>query len=775
MGERPTLGTPHQGKRRPPPGALVTPPQRAKPARKSARCGVGNGSPRPHPPQPQPVGSGPRPHARKDKWSGVAERPTPDAPHPGKRRPPRAPSCGPHSAQSQLGRACCGVRDGSPRPHPPHPQPVGSGPRPHARADEWSGVGERPTPGVPHAGKRRPPPGTLVLPPQRAKPARKSARHGVGDGSPCPQPPHPQPVGSGPRQHAPKDGRSGLGERRSSDGPHPGKGCPPRAPPCRPHSVQSQLARARTVGLVTGPHGRTPCTHGQCVVGSGRSSKGRVVGGGRAPDPGHPGKRRPPPGTHMPPPQRAKPARKSAHSGVGDGSPRPRPLQSEPVGSGPRPHARKDEWSGVGECPTPGAPDPGKRRPPRALVPPPQHAKPARKSAPCGVGDGSPRPHPPHPRPVGSGPWPHAPKDEWSGLRECPTPDAPHPDKRRPPWAPSCRPHSAPSQHARARTVGLVTGPHARNPRTNSQWVVGPARTPERTSGRGWESAQFRTPRHEEPPPSTLMPPQHHANLARKSAHSGVSDGSPRPHPPHPQPVGSGPRPHARKDEWLGVGERPTPDAPHPGKRRPPRAPSCCPQNAQSQLARARAVGLVTGPHAWTPRTHSQWVGGPGRRPKGRAVGGGRAPNPGHPGTRHPPRGTLMPPPQRAKPARKSARGGVGDGSPRLHPPHPQPVGSGPRPHARTDEWSGVGERLTPDDPQPGRRRTPRAPFCRTHSAQSQLARARAVGSVTGPHARTPRTHSQWVVGPGRTPGGGGGAQHRRRRHRGRRGSRREG
>ena len=50
------------------------------------------------------------------------------------------------------------------------------------------------------------------------------------------------------------------------------------------------------------------------------------------------------------------------------------------------------------------------------------------------------------------------------------------------------------SQLARARAVGLVTGPHARTPITNSQWVVGPGRTPERTRGRGWESAHPRTP-----------------------------------------------------------------------------------------------------------------------------------------------------------------------------------------------------------------------------------------------------------------------------------------
>ena len=42
--------------------------------------------------------------------------------------------------------------------------------------------------------------------------------------------------------------------------------------------------------------------------------------------------------------------------------------------------------------------------------------------------------------------------------------------------------------------MGLVTGANACTPRTNSQWVVGPGRTPERTSGRGWESARPRTP-----------------------------------------------------------------------------------------------------------------------------------------------------------------------------------------------------------------------------------------------------------------------------------------
>ena len=182
--------------------------------------------------------------------------------------------------------------------------------------------------------------------------------------------------------------------------------------------------------------------------------------------------------------------------------------------------------------------------------------------------------------------------------------------------------------------MGLVMGPHARTLRTRSQWVVGPSCTPEQTRGRGWESARPRTPHTQArgtPPRGTLMPPAQRAKPARKSARPGVGDKSPHPHPPHPQPVGSGPRPHARKDEWSGQGERPTPDALHPGKRCPLRAPSCHPHSAPSQHARARAVGSVTGPHACTPRTHSQWVVGPGRMPERTRGRGWESADPGRP------------------------------------------------------------------------------------------------------------------------------------------------
>ena len=166
--------------------------------------------------------------------------------------------------------------------------------------------------------------------------------------------------------------------------------------------------------------------------------------------------------------------------------------------------------------------------------------------------------------------------------------------------------------------MGLVTGPHAHPPCTHSQWVVGPGRTLERTSGRGWESARPRTP--------------------------------------HTQARGA-----------------------------PTQAPSCRPHSAPRQLARARAVGLVTGPDVRTPRTQSQWVVGPDRTPE-----------------------------------KTRGRG-----------------------------WESARRRMPQNQ---ARSAPPLEPSCRPHSAQSQLARARDVGLVTRPHARTPRTHSQWVVRPGRTP-----------------------
>ena len=256
MGECLSPDAPNPGKRRPSPGALEPPPQRAKPGRKSVRCGVSDGSPGPQVPAPTTSGywaAAARPKGRVARGGRVPDprRPTPrqETPPPGALVPP------PQRAKPARKSARCEVHDGYPRPHPLHPQSVGSGPRLHASKDGRSVVGERRNPDAQARGA--PPPGTLMPPLQRAKPARKSARGGVGNGSPRQHIPHPQLVGSGPRPHARKDEWSGVVERPTPDAPHPGKRRPPRTPSCHPHSAQSQLARARAVGLVTGPHART--------------------------------------------------------------------------------------------------------------------------------------------------------------------------------------------------------------------------------------------------------------------------------------------------------------------------------------------------------------------------------------------------------------------------------------------------------------------------------------------------------------------------------------
>ena len=63
----------------------------------------------------------------------------------------------------------------------------------------------------------------------------------------------------------------------------------------------------------------------------------------------------------------------------------------------------------------------------------------------------------------------------------------------------------------------------------------------------------------------------------------------PQGHPPCQRLVGSGPRPRARKDEWSGLGERPTPDTPHPARGAPPGHPHAAP-TAHKASSQERAL-----------------------------------------------------------------------------------------------------------------------------------------------------------------------------------------
>ena len=104
--------------------------------------------------------------------------------------------------------------------------------------------------------------------------------------------------------------------------------------------------------------------------------------------------------------------------------------------------------------------------------------------------------------------------------------------------------------------MGLVTGPHAGTPPHPQPVGSGPRQPAQRAGSRRWESARPRTP---------------HTQARVRAV--GLVKGPHARTPPHPQPEGG----------QSGVGERPTPDIPHPGKGRPPRAPSCRPHSTQER------------------------------------------------------------------------------------------------------------------------------------------------------------------------------------------------
>ena len=150
---------------------------------------------------------------------------------------------------------------------PPLPQPMGSGPRqPAQRAGSRGWESARPR--TPHTQAGGAPPRAPSCRPHSAQSQLERARAvGLVTGPHACTPPHPQPVGSGPRQPAQRAGSRGWESARPRTPHTQAGGAPPRAPSCRPHSAQSQLERARAVGLVTGPHACTP-PHPQ-PVGSG--------------------------------------------------------------------------------------------------------------------------------------------------------------------------------------------------------------------------------------------------------------------------------------------------------------------------------------------------------------------------------------------------------------------------------------------------------------------------------------------------------------------------
>ena len=173
------------------------------------------------------------------------------------------------------------------------------------------------------------------------------------------------------------------------------------------------------------------------------------------------------------------------------------------------------------------------------------------------------------------------------------------------------------------------------------------------------------------------------------------------------------------------------------------------------QRATPARKGARCGTGAGSPRPHRPHpeptgCSTPAARPRGRAVGGGTAPDTRRPSQRWqatPPGDGFPPPPRHAAPTGRAGQGDI------VGPPHP---------HARAhstwvaDPNSPSSRRAVagggaPDLRRPSQRRKappPGTPFRQPHSGQRWPARAQAVGPVLGPHARTDRTRETRVAEP---------------------------
>ena len=161
--------------------------------------------------------------------------------------------------------------------------------------------------------------------------------------------------------------------------------------------------------------------------------------------------------------------------------------------------------------------------------------------------------------------------------------------------------------------------------------------------------------------------------------------------------------------------------------------------------ARCGAGAGSSRPHR--PHPEHTGRGTPAARPRGRAAGGGTAPDTRRPSQRWQAT-TPVDGPQ--PPPRHAGHAGQGDS---VGPPHPHTRAhstwvADPNSPPSGPPVEGGG---APDLRRPSQRwktHPPGTPFCHPHSEQRRPARAHAVGPVLGPHARPDRTRDTRVAEP---------------------------
>ena len=253
-------------------------------------------------------------------------------------------------------------------------------------------------------------------------------------------------------------------------------------------------------------------------------------------------------------------------------------------------------------------------------------------------------------------------------------PDPRRPSQRRkapPPGTPYRHPHGAQRRPIRARAVGPVLGPHARTDRTRDTRVAEPW-LPAQEDGRPGEGQRL-TPdaphNGGRPPPLGTAPHQPRGTQPPQGMQDKGTVLGPNTDTPAPTACGWRTQTARPVGGQFGEGERLTTDAFHNGGRQPPRGrPSATPQRATP----ARK-GTRCGAGAGSPRPHRLHPGHTGRRtpaarPRGRAAGGGTAPDTRRPSEQWqaiPPRDGPPPPPRHTAP---TGHAGQGDS---FGPPHP--------------------------------------------------------------------------------------------------------
>ena len=434
-----------------------------------------------------------------------------------------------------------------------------------------------------------PPGNALPPPPQRATPARKGACCGAGAGSTRPHRPHLGHTGRGTLAARSRGRAVGGGTAPDTRRPSQRWKAPPPGTPFRhPHSEQRRPARAHAVGPVLGPHARIDRTRDTRVAEPwlpapevGRPGEGQRL----TPGAPHNGGRHPPGDALPPPPQRATPARKGARWGAGAGFTRPYRPHPGHTGRG-TPAARSGGRAARGgTAPDTRRPSQRWKAPPPgdALPPPSQRATPARKGAHCGAGDGSPRPHGPHPGHTGRGTL--AARSRGRAAEGGTAPDTRRPSQRwkaPPPGTPFRHTHSEQRRPARAHAVGPVLSPHARTDRTRDTrdaepWLPAPE------DGRPGEEQRLTpgAPHNggRRPPPRTPFRHPHSEQRQPARAHTVGPVMGPHARTDRTRDTRDAePWPPAPEDGRPREGQRLTPGVPHNGGRHPPRGrPSATP------------------------------------------------------------------------------------------------------------------------------------------------------------------------------------------------------